>query len=263
MNVKGSFLLKNKVAIVTGGAGRLGPKFVEALAEAGAHVVLADFDEKRGRAAAKKAAKVAPGKVIFHALNVTDESSIKKLVDATVKRFKKIDILVNAAISVGKNFYSRVESYRWEDWNEVMVVNVGGTFLCSRAVASQMKKQKSGAIINIGSIYGVVAADPRVYGKSGINSPASYAASKGAVIHLTRYLAVYWAPYGIRVNAISPGGVFDHQEKRFIQKYSARTPMRRMLDRNELKGALVFLASKASSYMTGHNLLVDGGWTAW
>jgi NAD(P)-dependent dehydrogenase (short-subunit alcohol dehydrogenase family) len=263
MNVKNTFILKNQVAIVTGGAGRLGPKFGEALAEAGAYVVLTDLDEKKGREAARRISRRLNGKVSFQPVDVTEEHSIQALVRSVVKKFKRIDILVNAAMGLGKKFYSSVDSYRWDDWNHVMTVNVGGTFLCSRAVAKEMKKQKRGSMINIGSIYGVVAADQKIYGKSGINSPASYAASKGAVINLTRYLAVYWAPFGIRVNAISPGGVYDGQEKGFVQKYSSRAPLGRMLDRDELKGAIVFLASPASSYITGHNLLVDGGWTAW
>jgi NAD(P)-dependent dehydrogenase (short-subunit alcohol dehydrogenase family) len=263
MKVQESFQLRGKVAIVTGGAGLLGPQFGEALAEAGARVVLADLNGKKGPGIAREISKHARNDVVFERVDVADPQSVGALVRATKKRFKQIDILVNAAMGLGPNFYAPVESYRWEDWNRVMAVNVGGIFLCSQAVAGEMKKKRSGVIINIGSIYGVTAADQRIYGDSGINSPAVYAASKGAVIQLTRYLAAYWAKYGIRVNAISPGGVYNGQSKPFVKRYSERTPLGRMLHKEELKGALVYLASPASSYVTGHNLLVDGGWTAW
>ncbi len=263
MTVIDSFLLKGKVALVTGGGGLIGPKFVEALLEAGARVVLADRDETRGTRIVSLLSKRFPKKVSFHFVDVTDEASVTELVWDTQKRFKRIDVLVNAAMAVGEGFNKPVEEYSWDKWNEVMQVNAGGAFLCSKAVAPVMKKNRGGAIINIGSIYGVVGADQRIYGDSGINSPAAYAASKGAVINLTRYLAVYWAKQGIRVNSISPGGVYNDHEPGFLKKYSDRTPLGRMLDKSELKGALVYLASPASSYVTGHNLMVDGGWTAW
>jgi NAD(P)-dependent dehydrogenase (short-subunit alcohol dehydrogenase family) len=263
MSATKNFLLTNKTAVVTGAAGRLGPKFAEALAEAGANVVLGDINEKEGRKIARELAQRFRSRIVFHPLDVTEKRSIQALAAFTVKKFKTIDILLNGAMSVGKDFYAPLESYLPQDWDWVMKVNVGGTFFCSQVIGTVMKRQGSGAIINIGSIYGVVGADQRIYGDSKINSPAVYAASKGAIISLTRYLAVYWASSGIRVNSISPGGVFSNQAPGFIKKYSERTPMGRMLDKNELKGAVVFLASPASSYVTGHNLMVDGGWTAW
>lgn len=263
MSVNKNFSLRGKVAICTGGAGRLGPKVVEALAEAGAHVVLVDLDKRNGYKATKKLSKRFGKSVIFYHADVTNKSSVQDLVSFTARKFKKIDILVNAAMGMHKDYYGPVDSYSWDAWNHVMAVDVGGSFLCSRAVAKEMKKQQNGVIINFASIYGVVGADQRIYGESKINSPAVYAASKGAIISLTRYLAVYWAPYGIRVNAISPGGVFNNQNKDFVKNYRQRTPMARMLDSGELKGAIVFLASSAASYVTGHNLLVDGGWTVW
>lgn len=263
MNTLEKFSLKNKVAIVTGGAGRLGPSFSEAFMEAGCKVVLADFDKKKGEEVVSRLEKKFKSQIVFHQTDVTDKKSVDSLISFTLKKFKQIDILVNGAMAVGENFYKPFESTSWEDWTQVMEVNVGGTFLCSQAAGEVMKEQKSGSIINIGSIYGVGGADKRIYGTSGINSPAVYAASKGAVINLTRYLAVYWADSGIRANTISPGGVFDDQKEDFVAQYSQRTPMGRMLKRDELKGALLFLASDASSYVTGHNLMVDGGWTAW
>lgn len=253
----------NRAAIVTGGAGRLGPSFAEALLEIGAHVVLADRDNAKSRDVAGNLVKKFGPKIVFHPVDVTDAGSIEKLVSFTVKKWGGIAVLVNAAMSVGKHFYASLESYSWKDWQDVMNVNVGGVFLCTQKVVDVMKRQKGGVIINIGSIYGMVGADWRIYGKSGINSPAVYAASKGAIINLTRYFAVYLAQFGIRVNSISPGGVFDGQDAEFVRNYSSRTPMGRMLQRRELKGAIKFLAAEESSYVTGHNLVVDGGWTAW
>lgn len=259
MSVLEQFSLKNKVAVVIGGAGLLGPGIALALADCGAKVVIADIDEKKGLEVIKKNAK----EVSFIAVDLKKEGSINSLMKKVYQQFGRLDVLVNTAIAVGRNHFGKVENYSIEDWDDVMAVNVRGVFLACRSAAEYMKKQKSGSIINFGSIYGVVGADQRIYGDSGINSPAVYAAAKGGVINLTRYFAAYWAPYGIRVNAISPGGVFNEQDPGFVEKYSARTPMGRMLNKDELKGAVVYLASQASSYVTGHNLLVDGGWTAW
>jgi NAD(P)-dependent dehydrogenase (short-subunit alcohol dehydrogenase family) len=257
------FTLKGRTAVVTGAAGRLGPVFAEALAENGAAVVISDLHARRGTALARELSRRTGSTVLFRRADVTDRGSVRDLARFAVQKFKKIDVLVNAAMGLGKDFYGSLENYSWAEWDLAMKVNVGGTFLCMQAFAPYMKKRRKGSIINLGSIYGVVAADQRIYGRSGINSPAVYAASKGAVISLTKYCAAYWAPSGIRVNAISPGGVFDGQARDFVKRYSQRTPMGRMLDRNELKGAVVYLASEASSAVTGHNLMVDGGWTAW
>lgn len=263
MKVQNGLDLTGKVAIVTGGAGLLGPTFAEALSECGAKVILADINKAKGVRIARDLSQKTGGDVFYHPADVTDKRSVQSLISAVIKKFRKIHILVNGAVGSGKNFYAPVEKYSLDDWNHVMAVNVGGAFISSQAVGEVMKKQKEGSIINIASIYGLVGADQRIYGRSGINSPAVYAASKGAIINLTRYLSVYWASYGIRVNCISPGGVYNRQDKKFVKKYSSRTPMGRMLDKDELKGAVAFLASSNSSYVTGHNLVVDGGWTAW
>lgn len=263
MNVKKRFSLKNQVAVITGGAGYLGEVFAQTLAEAGAKVVIVDIHEQNGEKVAKRVAKKTKQKVTFEKVFTQKEEEVTRLFKGIYTKYKRIDILVNAAMGVGKKHWTDVEHYDYDDWNEVMGVNVGGVFLCCREAAKYMKKKKKGAIINIGSIYGVVAADQNIYGKSGINSPAVYAASKGAVIQLSKYFAAYWAPQGIRVNSISPGGVFRNQDKEFVKKYSAKTPLGRMVNKEELSGAILYLASDASSMVTGHNLLVDGGWTAW
>lgn len=263
MNVLDTFKLKDKVAVITGGGGYLGEQFAQSLGELGAHVVLADIHEKTGQPLAKKLSRQTKRNILFKLTDVSNPDSVNDLVEFTDRKFKKIDILINGAIGVGKNHFGPFEKTSLEDWKHVMNVTTSGTFLCCQKFGEIMKKKKSGNIINMASIYGVVAADQRIYGDSGINSPAVYAASKGAIISFTRYLAAYWAPYNIRVNAISPGGVYRNQDPFFVKNYSARTPLQRMLNKEELKPVIAFLASDASSYVTGHNLLVDGGWSIW
>lgn len=259
MDHRPSFDLTGKSAVVTGAAGLLAEQIVSALASAGAGVLLADKD---GPKAGERAASLTRQgyKTFACEVDVTMESSVSTMVGTALDRFGGLDILVNAA---GRNFYTSVETLSLEDWDETWHSHVTGTFLCCRAVGAHLVKQRSGSIINIGSIYGIVAADHRIYGTSGWNSTAAYAASKGAVIQLTRYLAAYWGHTGVRVNCISPGGFFNHQPRNFVDRYTDKTPLGRMGNENDMRGAVVFLASDASTYMTGHNLVVDGGWTAW
>lgn len=264
MSTKSDWNLTGKTALVTGGAGLLGPHIGMALAEAGATVVLCDINPQSGRKALSNIPKALKSLVRFQPLDVTSENSIKKLIKTVEKKNGGIDILINAAIASGTTHFTSVEKYDMNHWNRVMEVNVNGTFLMTRNVAASMiKKDIRGSIINIASIYGVVGADQRIYGSSGINSPAVYAASKGAIVNLTRYFAAYWAKNGLRVNCVSPGGVFNDQPKEFLERYAAKTPLGRMMDRKEIKGAVLYLASNASSFVTGHNIMVDGGWTAW
>ncbi len=264
MGKNSEWSLSGKTALVTGGAGLLGPHIGMALAEAGAAVYLCDINPANGKKALAGVPKALKTRVRFQQLDVTNEGAIKKLVSAVEKKSGGIDILINAAIASGTTHFTSVEKYDMAHWDRVMKVNVNGTFLMTRHVAASMiRKDIRGSIINIASIYGVVGADQRIYGNSGINSPAVYAASKGAIVNLTRYFAAYWAKHGLRVNCVSPGGVFNDQPEEFLERYAAKTPLGRMMDRKEIKGAVLYLASGASSFVTGHNLMVDGGWTAW
>lgn len=256
--------LAGKTALVTGGAGLLGPHIGMALAEAGANVILCDINPSSGRKTLSDIPTTLKPRVRFQILDVTKESSIKKVLKAVERRNGGVDILINAAIASGTTHFTSVEKYDMHHWNRVMEVNVNGTFLMTRNVAASMiRKDIRGSIINIASIYGVVGADQRIYGNSGINSPAVYAASKGAIVNLTRYFAAYWAKNGLRINCVSPGGVFNDQPQEFLERYASKTPLGRMMDRKEIKGAVLYLASNASSFVTGHNIMVDGGWTAW
>jgi len=264
MKTLAEFNLKKSVAMITGGCGLLGMEMAQALASAGATVFVCDIDPLKGKKVLSALPASLRSHVFFQKLDVTREVSVNEVFTAVLKKKKRVDILVNAAIASGNTHFNKLENYDMDHWNRVMEVNVNGTFLMSRAAAKIMIQKKiRGSIINFGSIYGVVGADQRIYGDSGINSPAVYAASKGAIINMTRYFAVYWAEQGIRVNSISPGGVFNHQSPEFIKKYSLKTPLGRMMEKNEIRGVILFLASQASSFVTGQNLLVDGGWTAW
>ena len=259
MQVLDLFKLTNKVAVITGAAGYLGGDFGEAFAEAGAHVVLADLNGKLCEERANILSGIGSESMGF-CVDVTDTSSIESMVKKVEKRFQKIDILVNAAC---QHISTSLEERTPADFERILRVDLTGTFLCSQIVGRRMIEQRHGNIINLGSIYGIVSSDPRIYGSSGLNNPEVYSASKGGIIQLTKYLAVHLAKYNIRVNCLSPGGVYNNQDQEFLRNYNNKVPMARMARPEELKGALVYLASEASSYVTGHNLVVDGGLTIW
>jgi gluconate 5-dehydrogenase len=255
------FDLTNRVAWVTGATGRLGQEIAAMLADMGAHVVITS------RTAATLTVlesalsqKTCAGRILPIVANTNQSAEIDHVMNQVDESFGRLDILVN---TVSGNARAPVETLTETAWNQALHDILTGMFLCCQAAGKRMKAQQSGNIINIASIYGVVAADQRIYGDSGLNSSLVYGSGKGAVIQLTRYLASYWGRDGIRVNAITPGGVEDTSNDHpvFREQYTARTPMQRMMRREEIRGPLAFLASDASSYVTGHNLVVDGGFT--
>lgn len=264
------FSLKNKTAIVTGGLGLIGQQHCFALAEAGAHVVVADIDLEK----CVEFAKQLPSPSIGISCDITSPDSIKNLRELTIDEFGSIEILVNnAAINdmVEKSSTtlndSKFENYSLDLFRKVMDVNVTGMFLCSQIVGKRMVKFGGGSIINIASTYGIVAPNQDLYKNEDMEQmfykSVAYPTAKGAVISFTRFLAAYWGKTGVRVNCLSPGGVENGQEQYFINNYSERTPLGRMAKSDDYKGAVIFLASEASSYMTGANLVIDGGWTIW
>ena len=265
------FSLANKVVVVTGGAGLLGQVFCQALVDVGAHVAIVDLDLVSAETAAKKINKSDAQKVVAFESDITSPESVTQMVANVVKQLGRIDVLVNNAASKGSSldaFFESFEDYSLKTWREVMSVNIDGLFLVAQAVGKQMKKQGGGSIIQTSSIYGVVAPDQRIYEGSeyngrAINTPAVYSASKAAVNGLTSYLSTYWASSKIRVNSLTPGGIASGQNSEFNKKYSNRVPLGRMGEASELVGALIYLASDASSYVTGQNLIVDGGLSAW
>ena len=265
------FSLANKVVVVTGGAGLLGQVFCQALVDVGAHVAIVDLNLESAETVAKRINKSEAQKVVTLGSDITSPESVTQMVANVVKQLGRIDVLVNNAASKGSSldaFFESFEDYSLKTWREVMSVNIDGLFLVAQAVGKQMKKQGGGSIIQTSSIYGVVAPDQRIYEGSEyngrpINTPAVYSASKSAVNGLTNYLATYWASSKIRVNSLTPGGIASGQNSEFNKKYSNRVPLGRMGEATELVGALIYLASDASSYVTGQNLIVDGGLSAW
>jgi NAD(P)-dependent dehydrogenase (short-subunit alcohol dehydrogenase family) len=264
------FSLKDKVAIVTGALGLIGKNHCEALADAGANVVICDLDQTE----CEKFAAGLPQKSIGVASNITDKNSVIELKNKTLNEFGKIDILVNNA-AINDMFedpqaaaeQSKFENYPLDLWKKSLEVNVTGMFICSQVIGNEMAKQNKGSIINIASTYGIVAPDQSLYkdadGTQSFYKSPAYPVTKGAVISFTKFLAAYWGFKNVRVNTLSPGGVENKQDDYFIENYAKRTPLKRMAQPDDYKGALIFLASDASDYMTGANLVVDGGWTAW
>lgn len=275
MNVLNNFKLSSKVIIITGGAGLLGKQYAKAIAEAGGIPIVADINFDSAKKVAKTVGAKTGTKVLGLYVDVTNENSVNTLVGEVLKRFGRIDGLVNnAAIdpkfggSEAKKHTNSFEDYPVELWNQSLSVNLTGMFLCAQAVAPTMISRGKGSIVNISSTYGLVGPDQRLYQKNSQKrqksfKPVAYSATKSGVLGLTRYLATYWAGKGIRVNTLTPGGVFNKHDKEFVKKYNYRTPLGRMAQKDEYNGAIVFLLSDASSYMTGSNLVIDGGWTAW
>lgn len=265
------FSLANKTAIITGAAGLLGRQHCWALAEAGANVIAADLRGADCEALAAELSRL-PVSAAGLQVDVTSPGSIRALRDVTLKHFDQIDVLVNNAaiddvFSDAKEDVVTFEQYPLASWQQAMEVNLTGAFLCSQIIGAEMARRGAGSIINIASTYGLVAPDQSVYrrpdGSQAFYKSAAYPVAKAGLLALTRYLAAYWGAAGVRVNALSPGGVENAQDDFFISNYADRTPMGRMARPTEYKGAVVFLASNASSYMTGANLIVDGGWTIW
>jgi NAD(P)-dependent dehydrogenase (short-subunit alcohol dehydrogenase family) len=265
--------LSDRVAIVTGGAGLLGSDYCHTLSAAGAHVCIADIESEAANTLAARITKSTGVAAIAHRTDVSDTASVRACVKATVEEFGRVDILVNNA-AINPKFdpdhadahLDNFETFPLKAWQESLDVNVTGMFLCAQAVSEPMLKAGCGVIVNISSTYGIVGPDQRLYQREGIPptyKPVTYTVSKAAAHGLTRYLATYFAGKGIRVNTLTPGGVFADHDEEFVRRYSEKTVLGRMAEPHEMSSALLFLVSDASSYMTGANLVVDGGWTAW
>ncbi len=266
------FDLSGKVALVTGGAGIQGKRITQGLAAYGADIAIIDLNAEVVEKQAISLAKTFGVNALGIECDVSDKDAVSTMVKTVVEKLGKIDVLHNNAASKSENpsnFFVPFEEFDFDVWRQVMSVNIDGMFLVAQKVGKQMLSQgHGGSIIQTSSTYGLVGPDFRIYEGSEymgskITTPAAYAASKGAVIQLTRYLASYWGSDGIRVNTLVPGGISSGQNKVFVKSYSERVPLGRMANVDEMVGAVVFLASDASSYMTGQMLVVDGGWTAW
>ncbi|MGA7192596.1 MAG: SDR family oxidoreductase [Anaerolineales bacterium] len=275
MKIQEKFDLKDRVAIVTGGAGLLGAEFCKTLAEAGASVAVVDLNIVVAKKVADALNKDGYNVKGF-GVDITKPDSVKQLVASVLSDFGRLDILVNSAAldpkfdpdAASKGIApGNFEDYPLADWNAALNVNLTGMFLITQACVKPMIEHgKKGSIINICSTYGLNGPDQRIYIKDGKRvafKPVYYTVTKAGVLGFTKYLAAYYADTEIRVNALTPGGVFNNHEEYFVKNYSAKTILGRMARKDEMNGALLFLASDASSYMTGNNVVVDGGWTAW
>ena len=275
MTIQEKFDLAGRVAIVTGGVGLLGAEFCKTLAEAGATVALVDLNASASQEIVDTLTKSGYKAQAF-ATDITKPDSVNALVENVLSTFGRIDILVNSAAldpkfdpdAVKKGITpGAFEDYPLDQWNAALNVNLTGMFLITQACVKPMLAQgKKGSIINICSTYGLNGPDQRIYIKDGERvafKPVYYTVTKAGVMGFTKYLAAYYAGTDIRVNALTPGGLFNNHEDYFVKNYSAKTIIGRMAKKDEMNGALLFLASDASSYMTGNNVVVDGGWTAW
>ena len=272
-NIFDKFRMNGQTAVVTG-AGLLGSQFAKTLAQAGADVIVADLNMELAEKAAE-AARADGGKCYPFKLDVTDPASTQAMADFAVEKTGRLDALICSAAMDPKfdathaRNTNNFEDYPLDQWQAAVNVNLTGLFLCAQAAVKPMKIQNHGVIINICSTYGLAGPDQRIYEKEGQDpnnrqyKPVYYSVTKAGVLGLTRYLATYYAGTGIRANALTPGGVFNNNDDEFVAHYSYRTVMGRMAQQDEMNGAILFLASDASTYMTGANLVVDGGWTAW
>lgn len=275
MKIQEKFDLTGRVAVVTGGVGLLGAEFCRTLAEAGAAVAVVDLNASASQAVMDSLTN-SGYKALALPTDITQPDSVNAAVEKVLSVFGRLDILVNSAAldpkfdpdAINKGITpGAFEDYPLDLWNSALNVNLTGMFLMTQACVKPMiEQEKKGSIINICSTYGLNGPDQRIYIKEGTRvafKPIYYTVTKAGVMGFTKYLAAYYAETEIRVNALTPGGVFNNHEEYFVKNYSAKTILGRMAKKDEMNGALLFLASDASSYMTGNNVVVDGGWTAW
>ena len=274
---KNIFDIKKKIIIITGGAGFLGSEFSLSLSTLGAIPIVLD-QNKKNLNSLKNKFKKKKLKGVFFEVDLLNDVKLNQIINQVVKKYKRIDCLINSAAyySIGlenkkNSLFEKFENYNFNVWQKSLSGNLSCYFKIIKAVSKHMLKRKTGSIINIASDVGIISPDHRIYEPNkkikykGVkfNTPLSYSVSKSGIISMTRYLATYWAKSGIRVNCISPAGVYKNHDKKFVEQLSERIPLGRMAKKHEFNGAIIYLCSGASSFVTGHNLVIDGGRTIW
>jgi NAD(P)-dependent dehydrogenase (short-subunit alcohol dehydrogenase family) len=258
-----AFRLDGKIVVVTGAGGIIGSVITRTFLDAGARVFAID----RHQDSLDKLG-VNDSNLALVTADISDPISLSAAHNKLVSYWGEADVLLNNAATKTKNFFEPFETFPLADWNEIMGVNLTGAMLCSQTFGAPMAARGNGSIINTLSIYGIVAPDQKIYEGSeylgqSINTPAIYSASKAGLWGLTKYLATYWGSKGVRVNAVTPGGIFSGQNNAFVSKYTDKVPLGRMASEEDMANAMLYLSSHAAKYVTGHNLVVDGGWTTW
>jgi NAD(P)-dependent dehydrogenase (short-subunit alcohol dehydrogenase family) len=242
--------LNNKIIIVTGGSGLLGNSIIDDIRSNGGIAINADIKSN------------IDNDPFFENCDVTNQQSVEELIDSVVNKYGKIDGFVNNAYPRTSDWGTHFEQIKFDSWKLNVDLQLNSVFICCQSILKQMKKQKFGSIVNISSIYGSVGPDFNIYKGTEMTMPAAYSAIKGGIVNFSKYIASYFGSYGIRVNCVSPGGIFDNQPLIFMSNYEQKVPLRRLAKPNEISPSVSFLLSDSSSYITGHNLFVDGGWTA-
>lgn len=258
--------LKGRVAVITGGAGHIGSAMAEALAELGANIVILDISLESCLPVSERISMEYAVEALPLAVDLVQEELVRMVPDEVVNKLGRLDILVNCAAFVGTSnlpgWVVPFEEQRSDTWKQALDVNLTAPFILTQACMPALRNSGKGSVINVASIYGLVGPDMCLYDGTDMGNPAAYAASKGGLLQLTRWLATVLAP-NIRVNAITPGGVSRGQREIFHERYVEKTPLKRMATEEDLKGAVVYLASDLSSYVTGQNIIIDGGYTVW
>ena len=260
MNHENMFRLDGNVAVITGGAGLIGKELARGLATSGAITIVAEVNEDKGKEAARELSGLGLD-VVFKRMDIIKERSVSALINFLNQKYGRIDVWVNNAYPRTGDWKRAFENVSLKSWRKNIDMHLNGYFICCQKIAEYMKRQGSGSIINLGSIYGILGPDFSLYKGTKMTVAAPYSAIKGGIINFTRYLASYYGKYNIRVNCISPGGVWDSQPDKFVKRYTQKTPLGRMAEKEDIVGGVIYLASDAARYVTGHNLIIDGGWS--
>jgi len=255
-------MLKDKVVVVTGGAGLIGQEFVKAIIEQNGIAIIADINKNEGQRVSNELSnKLKSNKIVFFELDITSKKSLQECISYLDNKYGRIDALVNNAYPRNKNYGRHFFDVEYDDFVENLGMNLGGCIIPSQLFSLYFQNQGYGNIINISSIYGVIAPKFEIYNNTGMTTPVEYAAIKSGILHLTKYMAKYFKGKSIRVNAISPGGILDSQPEEFLKKYNQKCSAKGMLDVDDLSGTLIFLLSDMSHYINGQNIVVDDGFT--